>query len=259
MLMTSDSVPIENRLFTREQAVTWLFPRLLQKPFCSVAWLAAAFGTARKDGQVFFRYRKGVYPPGGKASLMRRCPVCGRTCPPNRPAGNTCCDCEAEAARKAFLSRLRTPVGRSIKEDLWRRWWRTPIPYVDFMACPTSEAVLGPLEEPERLTEAEEEGAYDFSEWSDGPLAPEDRPRRSSLCDHREALAIAVRWLDIPKKDGARHPGCQMVLLPENKKALAREIAYFRRTGRVILSAKRVSHPYRPFDPVAFPRDPPAS
>jgi len=236
------------RLFTRDQVIHDLVPTLLGTAFCSARWLAASFETVHQEGQVLYRYRRGAYPPGGKQSLMRKCPACGRMRTPDGVPGSACCDCESEAAQATSLARLRTGPGRDLAADLQRRWWPRRVTYAEFVASPTAGAVLGQdeggLSVPE--TETQEGCAFDFAEWSDGPLVPEDRPQRSSLGDYRVALAIALRRLSPPKREVGRHPGCQVVLLPETPEALGREIAYYRRTGRIVPSARRYSHPYRP-------------
>jgi hypothetical protein len=259
----SDSPPLVGRLFTRDQVVHDLLPRLLETAVCSAPWLSTLFEPVVREGQVLYRYRQGAYPPGGKASRMRRCPTCGRTCPPNGLAGTPCCDCQIEVEQEAFHVRIRKPPARDISTDLQRRWWPLGITYVEFIASPTSEMILTQYGQSQFIpaeTNGEEGSAFDFSEWSEGPLAPEDRPRKSSLGDYRTALAIALRRLNPLKKERGRHPGCQIVLLPEEPDALEREIAYYRRTDRIVPSALRISHPYRPDPPESrelLPQDDP--
>ncbi|KPK44605.1 MAG: hypothetical protein AMK72_11890 [Planctomycetes bacterium SM23_25] len=56
----------------------------------------------------------------------------------------------------------------------------------------------------------------------------------------------------LPRGPGHRPAAVEparVVLLPETSDALKREIAYYRRTGRVIPSARRWNHPYRPEPP----------
>ncbi len=247
--MVRDSSPLTGRFFTRYQLFHDLFPKLLQSTFCSLPWLAASFEPVQKDGQVLYRYRGGAYPPGGKRSRMRRCTTCGRTCPPNRIPASPCADCETQANQDEFLSRLRAWPGCELGVDLQRRWWSRRFTWAEFMANPMGYVVPGQdAEEPfASPTEAEEGCAFDISEWSDGPLASEHHPRKHSLADHRVALAIALRRLNPKKKEyGLRHPGCQVLLLPEERDGLKREISYFRRNGRIIPSARRHGHPYRP-------------
>jgi hypothetical protein len=154
--------------------------------------------------------------------------------------------------QEAFHVRIRKPPARDISTDLQRRWWPLGITYVEFIASPTSEMILRQRDQSQFApaeTNGEEGGAFDFSEWSDGPLAPEDRPRKSTIGDYRVALAIALRWLNPPKKEAGRHPGCKVLLLPESSEALKQEIAYYRRTGQIMPSARRHRHPYRPEPP----------
>lgn len=235
-------------LITRDHLAYDVAPKLLRSEFCSAPWLAASFDVVHTEDQMLYRRRRDFYPPGGNASLMQRCPVCGRMCPPNGARGDPCCDCETEAAHEAFLARLRAPACRDMDADLQRRWWPRRVTYAEFMASPTAGTLFGQEDAAQFVPETEEvEGcAFDFSEWSDGPWAPEDRPRKSTVGDYREALAAALRRLNPRKKEAGRHPGCQIVLLPEPREALLKEIAYHRRTGRIIPSARRVSHPYMP-------------
>jgi hypothetical protein len=139
--------------------------------------------------------------------------------------------------------------------DLHRRWWPLGFSYIEFVGSPTSRTFLEQCDQVSLApgTKGEERCAFDFSEWSDGPLAPEDRPRKSIGVTSHLALAAALRRLLPQKRDDCRHPGCAIVLLPETRAVLKREIAYYRKTLRVVPSAKRYNHPYKPERPDPTP------
>ena len=234
-------------LIARDHLVYDVMPKLLQSEFCSAPWLAASFEMVHTEDQALYRRRRDFYPPGGNASLMRRCPACGRTCPPNASVAGPCVDCEADLSYERFHAWIGAPERRSINTDLLRRWWPRRPTYAEFMESPDGALLTAPDLGPDvlDLTKAEDGAPSTNEGLCDGPLTSDERPQKNWITDVRLALRIAMRRLNPRKKEAGRHPGCQIVLLPESREALLGEIAYRRRTGRIIPSALRVSHPYR--------------
>ena len=224
--------------------------RLRAEVVCSEPWVEAIVQPG--DETDAWLYLPDVFPPGGAATAMRLCPVCRRIAPPSIQPG-PCCDCQVEQEERAFGKWLLRRERRDLLAELGRLWWRSAIPYADQpiaivrrrtkSRAPSNRyggASLGGDDAP--LTEAEEGCPYDTRELGGGAeSAPGSMAGELSI-----ALEIARRRLDPPKKEDARAPGCQLVLLPESKTRLLAEIAYCRKNKnkKVMPSAKRYSRHY---------------
>ncbi len=235
-----------------------LAPRLLATGFCSRPWVVAAFAADNSDRrQPRLRYQRGAFPPGGKATLMRRCPACGRMSPPNVTPGEPCSDCELEAAWHRLVARLQPPTDPDLAEELYRRWWHSGPTYREFLDRP-GLALLRRTDARDfhpQPTAAEEGAAIDADDLADGPLTSDERAWGSQPINTRLAFQAARRRLIKPREGSGLHPGSDLVLQPERKKDLRKEISYYRRKKRVKPRARRYSR-FDPYNRAPEDRDP---
>jgi hypothetical protein len=234
-----DGQPVTVSQFRHE-----IVPRLLATGFCSSPWVAAAFAADLSDRrQPRLRYQRLVFPPGGKATLMRRCPACRRMSPPNLTRGEPCADCELEAAWERFAARLRPPADPALAEELYRRWWHSGPTYRELLGG-SGMALFRRMDARDflpRPTAAEEGSAIDADDLADGPVTSDERPWGSQPVDARLAFQAARRRLIRPREGSGLHPGSDLVMLPERKSDLRKEISYYRRRKRVKPRARRYS------------------
>ncbi len=218
---------------------------LRDKVCCSQPWVdAVVVSEAGNHGRIWYRL-DGVFPPGGNKTLMRKCPSCGRICPPNGQKGNPCCDCEAADSWLAIHRYERSQCYRDLVPDLLHRHWPSAISYSDFLADPraglpgTDKQSLRFARIVERLTSLDATcGTPD-----EGPVAS-DESILGNVLDPRVAVSIAVGHLTRPREGSRKHPGCQLVLLPETEEGLRKEICHYQETGRIMPSARRINHLY---------------
>lgn len=218
---------------------------------CSEPWVEAIIEPV--EGMDHWQYLPDVYPPGGAATAMRPCSICERVAPPSAQEEACCCDCLIEQEERLFGKWLLRRERRDLLAELGRLWWRSAIPCADLPVAvirrrrrkraPTNRlggAALSTDTLP--LTEAEEGCPYDTREL-DGEV---EGDRGSGPGELSVALEIARHRLDPPKKEEARASGGQIVLLPESETGLLAEIAYYRKHGEMMPSAKRYSrhNPY---------------
>ncbi len=233
---------------------------LREKVCCSAPWADAALAETRAGKTV-----TEFYPPGGKAETgMRKCPDCGKWCPPNI-VSPSCCDCELEQSWEW----LDSPARKHLWPELRRLWWLRAMPFTelvgqmlrawrtarpalasenrseersarllsDMCECDTIEeggaAAYGTKADnasaPEDVSDPEDafdtEAAFDTEEW----LASEDGPRkRAATATYLESAKIELFRL---RNNTRRHIalGCKLPVLNENDQSLRREIAHYQR------------------------------
>ena len=226
--------------------------------------------------------------------LMQVCPVCSRRCPPYGPEGSPCCDCDVQKSEKSLYERKEKLVRewaedadasehRSLAQELYRRWWRSPISCADFMAAPMAAlAGHGELAHAVELlgSPVQANMMSEFAEaYADSALYFDDEtpPKRGS-----ESLYIAVetamyrlRSAEVPtdvcpkcdlllresekasgacsecgaclrgrKKIDRMHPGCELELLQETESGLLDEIKRFEKRWRGMSENARLHDPY---------------
>jgi hypothetical protein len=180
--------------------------RLLRDRVCSAPWADTVLEAIRR-GESQEAIRK-LYPPGGKIETgMRKCPECGKWCPPNGPSGMQCCDCACQLAEEQIREWAK------LLPDLYRCWWPRGMHFIEFLGQLDNLATRGLLE---------------YSRPKRQPRGGGDaiHSRKTDADRYRKAAEIAKRHLK--GRSGARiSPGCRLPVLPENEDSLQKEIAYY--------------------------------
>jgi hypothetical protein len=219
---------------------------LLEEEFCSPWWIAASH-VRRHDGQgrILVCRKRDAYPVAG----MVQCSACGRWAPAD-PLDPLCIDCRTETEHERFLRRVRRwPPGD--RADLFRTYWRRPMGMCDWF-----KEGMPPLVGVIDFDVVPPDGASDNdspirkADLYDGSLEPDQRwgdtsSFHESLRRMRDCFAeeYVTRKGEI-KLRLRRRFGHQKALLPESDNALRKEIAYFRKTGRIMPRARRLNNPF---------------
>ena len=229
---------------------------LRRQNYCSWPWVKALVAPIAGDST--WQYLPHLYPPGGRETLMRKCPLCERMRPPNSSGGSICCNCEVERSEVKWYRR------RNFRQAMPHLWWRRPLPNAVFM----KGLIAAPIEQPcpwclgNDHIRREKRGVRQCTRcgthW-DG--RPRRRPTPTFSADtqsddftiHEEnafyvdeedkgsdnaggltriSAEIAMNRMNPPKEAG-RAPGSGIFpLLSESAGALEKEIAYFDAHGR---------------------------
>ena len=229
--------------------------QLLRDEFCSYFWFAASYRRKRdRRGRIWYYRKKGAYPVAG----MIRCSDCGRWSPPWHD-DDACTDCRTESIAVDLLRRLK----RWPRED-WLELlgisWRRPVYMPDWLdedmphPAVTATGYLPGLESPDGSTDSpfatDDDSPISEIDLFDGRL--ESDQRWGHTPSYHEILT-RMRWRFRKRhknEDGEwvedfkpHGMGCTKVMLPETKKSLRNEIAYFRRHGAIKPWARRLNNP----------------
>ncbi len=221
--------------------------QLLATEFCSQWWITASHVRRRDShGRVLVCRKAGAYPLGD----MVHCLDCGKWAPGATHEAR-CVDCQVEFDRVTFIGRTRR-WPRPDRLEFWQRYWSRSETVEQWM--------LRRMPRPTARMEADSSLAGDQGDGDSsideadvlGGSLERDQTWGNTPSAHELFKQLRERFLEVVRtKDGKkkkrikrRGAGCQKALLSENDHGLLHEIAYYRRTGRIVPSARRVSDPF---------------